>query len=50
MLTNDIPATDIYNEIMEKHVTSLSEFYKSQDIKSSDTDAILICFSSQGNF
>ena len=50
MLTNDIPVTDIYNEIMEKHVTSLSEFYKSQDIKSSDTDAILICFSSQGIF
>lgn len=50
MLTNDIPVTDIYNEFMGKHVTSLSEFYKSQEINSSDTDAILICFSSQGNF
>ena len=50
MLTNDIPVTDIYNEFMGKHVTSLSEFYKSQNINSVDTDAVLICFSSQGNF
>ena len=44
MLTNDIPATDIYNEIMEKHVTSLSEFYKIPCIKLIYYNNILIFF------
>ena len=44
------PINDFMKEIHEKNKTLISEFYKNQDIQFKNTEAILICFSSQGIF
>ncbi len=50
MNNENLPVNDLMKEIHEKNKTLISEFYKYQDIQSKNTEAILICFSSQGIF
>ena len=50
MNNENLPINDFMKEIHEKNKTLISEFYKNQDIQFKNTEAILICFSSQGIF
>lgn len=50
MNNENLSINDFMKEIHEKNKTLISEFYKNQDIQFKNTEAILICFSSQGIF
>lgn len=50
MNNENLPVNDVMKEIHEKYENVMSTFYKYRNIQSKNTEAILICFSSQGNF